>query len=315
MSIIIDKQLPVAIQTQIVGAIEYSIMAGELRPGTLLPSVRVLSRQLGVAQLTVSYAYTTLKTMGLIKTVPGKGTYVLRERQAELPGNPQEKLRQRFMQLLSDAQTMNISPDFFQQLLTRVAQNSLELACPVAYVGHCDRVNQHYLDAISQTLGMALQIDSYTFTDFNNLDNQHLSRYGLVLTQAHRIPAVRLRLGRHIPVYAPWLILSPGTRQKLANIPAGERILLVARHARFLTAMMRGVKQHAPQAGDIEVATLDDRDIAGQVRNARLVIYSPRCHQAIQQYPADGVMLEYRHIPDPDYLHAELSPVLRQLAQ
>ena len=315
MSVNIDKQLPVAIQTQIVGAIEYSIMTGELRPGSQLPSVRVLSRQLGVAQLTVSYAYTTLKTMGLIKTIPGKGTYVLRERQAELPGNPQEKLRQRFMQLLSDAQAMNISPDFFQQLITRVQQNSLELTCPVAYVGHSERVNQHYLDAISQTLGMALHIDSYTFADFNHLDNQHLSRYGLFLTLAHRLPAVRQRLGRHIPVYAPWLTLSPATRQKLANIPAGEGILLVARDARFLTAMMRGVKQHAPQAGDIQVTTLDDRDIAGLLRHAPLIIYSSQCHQAIQQYPADGVMLEYRHIPDPDYLHTELSPLLRQLAQ
>ncbi|MBJ3813872.1 GntR family transcriptional regulator [Shimwellia pseudoproteus] len=315
MPITIDKHLPIAIQSQIVGAVEYSMMAGELRPGTLLPSVRALSKQLGVAQLTVSYAYNTLKGMGLIKTIPGKGTYLMRERQGELSGNQHEKLRQRFMQLLSEAQSLDINPDFFQHLLTRHTENSLELSCPIAYVGSSNRMNRQYLAAIGQTLGMTLQADSYTFADFRHLDAEILSHYGLYLTLPHRVPTLRQRLGRHVPIYAPWLTLSPETCQKLNHLPQGMPLLLVANCVRFLPTMLRGVRRHAPQAGIIRAATLDDGDIADRLTSAPVVIYSTGCLQCIQQYPLHGIMLEYRHIPHPEYLHNELSPALRQLAQ
>ncbi|AFJ45897.1 GntR family transcriptional regulator [Shimwellia blattae] len=315
MPVTIDKQLPVAIQAQIVGAVEYGIMAGTLRPEQLLPSVRVLSKQLGVAQLTVSHAYSTLKALGLIRTIPGKGTYVVRDRQYEQPGSPQDGLRLRFLQLLCDAQALNLAEDFFQRLLTRHAQNTLELTCPVAYVGNSNRMNQRYLAAIRQTLGMTLQADSYTFSEFTRLDSHTLSRYGLYLTLPHEVPRLRQRLGRRVPVYAPWLIPAPQTRQKLGNITRDQPLLLVAHSARFLPVMLAGVKRYARQACAFHATTLDDPALADLLHRAAVTIYSTGCHTGIQQYPACGIMLEYSHIPDPDYLHNELAPALRLLAQ
>ena len=61
------------------GVIEYfknRIMAGELRPGEKLPSVRDLAAQLAINPNTIQRAYRRLEAEGWIATVPGKGCFV-----------------------------------------------------------------------------------------------------------------------------------------------------------------------------------------------------------------------------------------------
>lgn len=52
------------------------IAAGRLRPGQMLPSDRVLEKTLGIARMTVSQAMSSLESDGIIRRVPGKGTFV-----------------------------------------------------------------------------------------------------------------------------------------------------------------------------------------------------------------------------------------------
>ncbi|WP_253701176.1 FadR/GntR family transcriptional regulator [Bacillus sp. FJAT-29814] len=49
---------------------------GDLKPGDKLPSVRLLSRSFNVGQSTIREALSVLKTMGLIETKQGEGTFV-----------------------------------------------------------------------------------------------------------------------------------------------------------------------------------------------------------------------------------------------
>lgn len=53
-----------------------SVRAGELRPGTRLPSVRRLSARIGVHRNTVSAAYRRLDELGLVRLVHGAGCVV-----------------------------------------------------------------------------------------------------------------------------------------------------------------------------------------------------------------------------------------------
>src|SRR5665213_1632407 len=62
---------------QIVEAIRSSILRGDLSPGTRLPSVRVLARQLDTSSLTVHHAYKCLGDLGLVESKSRKGSRVI----------------------------------------------------------------------------------------------------------------------------------------------------------------------------------------------------------------------------------------------
>jgi DNA-binding GntR family transcriptional regulator len=53
------------------------ISSGELTSGARLPGEAALAEQYGVARMTVSRAVRELRERGLVRTVIGKGTYVI----------------------------------------------------------------------------------------------------------------------------------------------------------------------------------------------------------------------------------------------
>ncbi|EMW0827704.1 GntR family transcriptional regulator [Klebsiella pneumoniae] len=315
MKISIDKTLPVSLQAQIVGAIEYGIMAGTFHHDAALPSVRALGKELGVAQLTVSHAYHVLKEMGLIETIPGKGTYVMRERQALHLDHQVSELRHRFQTLLADAENLGLSPSFFVGMLNRESAGMTDLPYSVAFVGNSNRINQSYLATIQETLNLTLKADSYTFHEFDALPESTLQNYRLCITIPHCIPRLKQRLPPSVPVYAPYLIPSEETRTKLASLATDSPVLLVSRFENFIPAMLEGVKSYAPHLGDLRIITLDDDGLEQALTAQDVVIYSTGCHSFLQQFPPRKMMFEYRHTPEPRYLRDILSPALHQCAQ
>ena len=64
------------IYSQIEGGIREQILAGILRPGDKLPSVRELAASLTINPNTIQRAYRDLEQQGWIATVSGKGCFV-----------------------------------------------------------------------------------------------------------------------------------------------------------------------------------------------------------------------------------------------
>lgn len=64
------------IYSQIEGGIRDQILAGVLRPGDKLPSVRELAATLTINPNTIARAYRDLEQQGWIATVSGKGCFV-----------------------------------------------------------------------------------------------------------------------------------------------------------------------------------------------------------------------------------------------
>ena len=64
------------IYEQIIRQVKTMIMEGNLLGGTMLPSVRTLSKDLKISALTVKKAYDQLEEQGFIITVHGKGSFV-----------------------------------------------------------------------------------------------------------------------------------------------------------------------------------------------------------------------------------------------
>lgn len=101
MHIIINHTSMTPIYEQIVSQIRVDIINGNLLPGTALPSVRMLSRELKISALTVKKAYDYLEEEGLVYTVHGKGSFIaeanqgmlMEERRKELEHDLDEAVR------------------------------------------------------------------------------------------------------------------------------------------------------------------------------------------------------------------------------
>ncbi|QIZ11063.1 PLP-dependent aminotransferase family protein [Priestia megaterium] len=83
MQIEIQRNADVSLSKQIYQSIVDRIRSGLLQEGLQLPSVRILSKQLGVSLVTAVKAYQQLEQDGFITSVQGKGTFVKVKRKAE----------------------------------------------------------------------------------------------------------------------------------------------------------------------------------------------------------------------------------------
>jgi GntR family transcriptional regulator/MocR family aminotransferase len=76
LAIHLDRASREPLYRQIESQLRASIVDGRLRAGTLLPGVRTLARQLGVARITIVTAYEQLTAEGLLDARVGSGTRV-----------------------------------------------------------------------------------------------------------------------------------------------------------------------------------------------------------------------------------------------
>ncbi|MEE0795580.1 MAG: GntR family transcriptional regulator [Oscillospiraceae bacterium] len=76
MDIKISNVGGVPIYEQIVSQIKAKIIAGELREGDALPSMRLLAKELRISVITTKRAYEELEREGFIVSMTGKGSFV-----------------------------------------------------------------------------------------------------------------------------------------------------------------------------------------------------------------------------------------------
>ncbi|MGD8403847.1 MAG: GntR family transcriptional regulator [Anaerolineales bacterium] len=123
-SIQLDFRSGVSIYTQIVEQIKQQVVAGELKPGDQLPTVRALALELRVNFNTVARAYRLLDEAGIISTQQGRGTYIL----DVPPPERTDKLRRQALEALtrdylSEAYHLGCSPDEINKALKEQLEN------------------------------------------------------------------------------------------------------------------------------------------------------------------------------------------------
>ena len=79
MEIIISNGSSKPIYEQITAQITNMIMSGELQEGSMLPSMRLLAKELRISVITTKRAYADLERDGFIETVAGKGSFVAKK--------------------------------------------------------------------------------------------------------------------------------------------------------------------------------------------------------------------------------------------
>ncbi|AWB46874.1 GntR family transcriptional regulator [Paenibacillus sp. CAA11] len=94
MNLLISQSSGEAIYSQIVRQIRQAILSGQLEPGTSLPSIRQLAKELQISVITTKRAYNELEQEGLIDSIVGKGSFV--------SGGSQEFMREQQLRILEE---------------------------------------------------------------------------------------------------------------------------------------------------------------------------------------------------------------------
>ena len=76
MNIRIQSKSGISIYEQIGQQIKEEILAGRLKAGESLPSIRSLASDLKISVITTKRAYEELENEGMVYSIPGKGFYV-----------------------------------------------------------------------------------------------------------------------------------------------------------------------------------------------------------------------------------------------
>ena len=112
--------LPLYLQIQ--AQVKNAVAAGALKPGDALPSVRKLATDLGINPNTVARAYLDMDREGMIRTVPGGGTFVADGNPGLLKAERVRRLRPLARQIAVEGKQLRLSA----QEIAALVQEELE---------------------------------------------------------------------------------------------------------------------------------------------------------------------------------------------
>lgn len=116
MNLIINNSSMTPIYEQIVVQMKDKIISGQLKPDTMLPSVRTLSKDLRISALTVKKAYDAIEQEGYIVTVHGKGSFVANINPNIAMEEKQKEVEKLFEQGIRKARECGMSKEDTQNL-------------------------------------------------------------------------------------------------------------------------------------------------------------------------------------------------------
>lgn len=115
------------IYQQISEQFKADILAGKLKQGEYLPSIRSLAKDLKISVITTMKAYEQLEAEGLVTAVQGKGFYVNAQDSEMLKEQHLRKVEESLMQAIQAAEIAGMSEEELLDTLKALMQMSEEL--------------------------------------------------------------------------------------------------------------------------------------------------------------------------------------------
>ncbi len=120
MDIIILNNSAEPLYEQIATQIKVFILKGELKQGELLPSIRMMAKELKVSIITVKRAYEELEMEGFVTTTLGKGTYVSMANKELLRELQISQIEERLEQVVLSAKSIEMTLEELQERLKMI---------------------------------------------------------------------------------------------------------------------------------------------------------------------------------------------------
>jgi len=122
MKILVSNKSELPIYEQIKVQIKEQIMSGELLENDILPSIRLLAKDLGISVITTTRAYSDLEEEGFISTMRGKGTFVLSRDNEMIREQYLKRIEDAFMSAIESAKLANVSVDELVKILKNLME-------------------------------------------------------------------------------------------------------------------------------------------------------------------------------------------------
>lgn len=111
LDILINNDSQIKLYEQIETSIKNNILNGSLNPGEMLPSIRMLAKELKVSIITTKRAYEELEKQGFIETVVGKGTFVSNANSERLKEAAMAEMEGRLEDVIISAKALGLTLD------------------------------------------------------------------------------------------------------------------------------------------------------------------------------------------------------------
>ncbi len=115
MKILQNSDIP--IYQQIATQFQEDILAGKIKQGEYLPSIRGLAKDLRISVITTMKAYEELEKQGLITAMQGKGYYVNAQDSEMLREQHLRKMEEHLINAISAARIAGISESEMKEVL------------------------------------------------------------------------------------------------------------------------------------------------------------------------------------------------------
>lgn len=117
MEIYISNASNKPIYAQITEQIRAAILSGKLREGEMLPSIRLLAKELQISVITTKRAYEDLECAGLICMQPGRGCFVAAGNRELLREAALKRVEDHLQQAIDAAASSGIGADELRSML------------------------------------------------------------------------------------------------------------------------------------------------------------------------------------------------------
>ena len=105
------------IYRQLYEQIASEVLSGTLSPGTPLPPIRTVSKELGVSMITVRNAWEMLERDGYLLTRAGSGCFVAPINETHRQSKVDERLSAAVDALVSDAKSLGVDRDTLLEMI------------------------------------------------------------------------------------------------------------------------------------------------------------------------------------------------------
>ncbi len=120
MHIALSYQSGQPIYEQIKYQIRAQILSGELKAGTMLPSIRMLAKELKIGIITAKRAYDDLCAEGFLYSAQGKGVFVAGVKKDDLTAYKIEKVRDMFEEIDKYAQEHGVDRETLKNIFKQI---------------------------------------------------------------------------------------------------------------------------------------------------------------------------------------------------
>jgi GntR family transcriptional regulator len=109
MFIVVSPLNPDPMYKQVTDQIKDAIAGGKLKPEDKLPSIREMTRELEISEITIKRAYADLEHEGYIFTRSGLGSFVANISRSKMKSEKLIEIRQELMRIIKTGEKFDIS--------------------------------------------------------------------------------------------------------------------------------------------------------------------------------------------------------------